>query len=92
MTEKSLRKIIIKLLLMCYMLKNEYISGLHFKTQLKSRKTNHLFNDSKRRRMALSHSKKIYAFLRGITLKPDDDFYCLNFLHLFRIKKQTWIP
>ena len=35
MTRKGLRKIIQQLLLICYMLKNEYISWLHFKTKLK---------------------------------------------------------
>ena len=30
--------------------------------------------------------KKILALLRGITSKDNSDFYCLNFLHSFRIK------
>ena len=56
-----------ELLLMCLMIKNEYIPSIIFKAQLKSYKTNHSFNDSIRRRMALSCSKKSICTLRGIT-------------------------
>ena len=31
--------------------------------------------------------KKLSALLRGITSKNNGDFYCLNCLHSFRIKK-----
>ena len=41
-------------ILMCYMLINEDVSCLHFETQ--SWKTNHSFNNSKQRRIALSCS------------------------------------
>ena len=47
----------------CYILKNKYISSLHFKTQLKSWKQNHSFNDTKWKRMALSCSKKIICII-----------------------------
>ena len=41
----------------CYMLKNEYTSRLHFKTQFNLRKeANYFFNDFKRKRVALSCS------------------------------------
>ena len=38
--------------------------------------------------MALSCSKKISAFLHGITSKHKGDFYCLNCLHSFRTKNK----
>ena len=66
---------------MRYMLKNKYISFLHFETQLKSLKTNHYFNDSKWKKMALPCIKKISALLRGKASKHDGNFYCLNCLH-----------
>ena len=53
------------------------------KTQLKSRKSNHSFNDSKRRTMALSSSQKLTALLKKITSKHNGDFYCFNCLLLF---------
>ena len=61
---------------MCGMLKNEYTSCQHIKTHLKLRKLNYSFNDSKRRLVALSRSKKI------ITL------YCLNSVHSFKTKSK----
>ena len=48
------------------MLKNGYIFGLHFRTQLKSWQQNHSFNDSKGRRMALSWSKNIICISKRI--------------------------
>ena len=33
--------------------------------------------------MALSCCKKLSALVRGITLKHDRDFYCLNFFHSY---------
>ena len=38
--------------------------------------------------MALSYSKKIICTLRRITLKHDDDFYCLNCLYSFETKSK----
>ena len=32
--------------------------------------------------------KKLSALLRGISSRNNGDFYCLNFLHSFRIKHQ----
>ena len=49
--------------------KNEYISCLHLKTQLKWCKTKYYFNDSKPRRKTLSCSKKLSALLLGTTSK-----------------------
>ena len=43
-------------------------------------------NGEKRHYVAV---KKLSALLRGITSKHHDDFYCLNCLHSFAIKKQT---
>ena len=42
-------------------------------------------NDSKfrKRRLALSCSKKLSALLGRINSKNNDDFYCLNCLHTF---------
>ena len=37
-----------------------------------------------RRKMALSWSKTLSTFLRGMTSKNNSDFYCLNCLHSFR--------
>ena len=52
--------------------------------------TTNSLDDSKRRkrRLALSFSKKLSAILREITSKNDDDFYCLNFLHSFRTENK----
>ena len=74
---------------MCYKLKNIYIYILlHFKRQLKSWKPNHSFNNSKRRRMTLSCSKKLSALLRQITSKSNSDFYSLNCLRSFSTKNK----
>ena len=67
---------------MFYMLKH------NFKTQLKSWKTNHFLNDSKRRRMALSCSKQLPALLRRVTSKHDGNFHLLNCPHSCQTKKQ----
>ena len=64
------------------------MSCQYLKTQLKSRKTNHYFNDSKRRRMVLSCNKKFSALLKGITSKHDGGFYFVNWLHLFRTRNK----
>ena len=37
--------------------------------------------------MALSYSKKVFVLLRGITSNHVEDFYCLNFFHLYSTKK-----
>ena len=58
--------------------KKEHISCLHIETQLKSWGANDAFNDSKRRRMTISFSKKLSALLKGITPKDKLDFYYLN--------------
>ena len=42
----------------------------------------------KKRRMAVSDSKKISALLHGITSKYTGDFHCLNCLHSFRIENK----
>ena len=39
------------------------------------------------KRIAISTIKKLSVLLRGITSKHNGDFYCLNCLHSFRIKK-----
>ena len=52
-----------------YVKRNEYISYLHFKTQLKSWKPNHSFNDSKWRKIALSCSKKNICIINRINVK-----------------------
>ena len=44
--------------------KNENISCLHFKTQLKFWETDHSFNDSKWRRMSLSYSRKTIHIIK----------------------------
>ena len=50
---------------MCYMLKDKYISCLHFETQLNHEKQLILiYNDSKRRRMALSCSQKVICIIK----------------------------
>ena len=49
------------------------------------------FNDSKRKRMALSFSKKSIGVINKKALKHKGNFYCLNVLHSFRAKKQTRI-
>ena len=50
------------------MLKNQYISRLHFKTQLKLINPDHHFNNSKRGAMALSCRKKSSALLKGYSM------------------------
>ena len=60
-----------------------YISKYNSKCE----KTNHSFNSSKQRRVALPCSKKISALLRGIMSKHGGDFYCLNCLHSCSIQK-----
>ena len=52
-------------------------------------KKSYSFNDSKQRRMALHCRKKKSALLRGITSISNGDFYCFNYLHLFRKKLGT---
>ena len=42
----------------------------------------------KKRRMALSCSKKLSTLLRGITSKHHGDFHCLNSLYSFRTKNK----
>ena len=66
--------------------KNEYISYLHFKIQLKSWKINSFLNDSRQRRIALPFCRKLSALLRDIMSKHDADFYCFDSLHLFTTK------
>ena len=44
---------------------------------------------SEGRRQRYLAGKKLSAFLRGITLKNNGDFYCLNCFHYFRTKKQA---
>ena len=51
-------------------------------------KTSYFFNDSKWKDMALSCSKIATALSKGIRSKHYGDFYCLNCLHSFRIKKK----
>ena len=51
-----------------YVKRNEYIY-LYFKTQLKSWKPNHSFNDSKWRKIALSCSKKNICIIKRINVK-----------------------
>ena len=48
---------------------------------------NKLFlNDSKRRKMALSCSRRIISIIKRNNIKSNNDFYCLNCLHFFRTK------
>ena len=51
---------------------------------------NNSLNDSKfrKRRLALSCSKKLSVLLRRINSKNNDDFYCLNCLHTFSTKNK----
>ena len=72
---------------MICMLKKKNISGLCFKTSIISQKTSYSFNDSKRKRMAISCSKKTVSVIKRITFKRNGDFYCLNCLHFFRTKQ-----
>ena len=87
MTGKSLRKIIQQLLSTIYMLKMNMYPA-HIPEQLKSRKVDHSFNDSKWRNMTSPYNKKISALLRVKTSKHDGDFYCLNYLYSFRRKNK----
>ena len=65
--------------------KNEKIYPVYVSTQ----KNSLFFNDdSKQRRMALLCSKNPSALLRGITLKNNSDFFCLNCFHSFRTKRK----
>ena len=87
-TDDFLRKIIQQFLLMCYMLKNKYISCLHFKTQHKSW-GRHSFNNSKRRKMGLHFGRKLSVLLRGIITKHNGDCYRLNCIHSFTTKNKA---
>ena len=53
-------------------------------------KTNSSLNDYKRKkkRLALSCSKKPSTFFRGVTSKYHGDFQCLNCIHSFRKENQ----
>ena len=51
-------------------------------------KLNYSFNYFKRRIIALSSSKKLFALLTLLTWKHDGDFYRLSFLHLFKTKSK----
>ena len=61
-----------------YAKKEKNLSYLSFKTKLVLQKRNHSFNDSKRKKMVLSCSKKISALSRGIRSKNNRDLYYLN--------------
>ena len=89
-TEKSLRKIIQQLLLMCYMLKNKYISHLQFKTQCKMWKSNYSFDYFKQDGILfqISFSSKLFVILRGMMSRHDGDLYYFNCLHSFKRKNQ----
>ena len=53
-------------------------------------KINNSINDSKqrKRKVALSCSKKLSTLLHGITSKHKGNFYCLNCLHSFRTENK----
>ena len=53
-------------------------------------KNNNFFDDTKqrKRRLALSCSKKLSALLYKITSKIKGDSYCLNCLHTFRTENK----
>ena len=61
-----------------YVKRNEYIY-LYFKTQLKSWKPNHSFNDSKWRKIALSCSKKNICIIKRINVKT---WWCILLFEL----------
>ena len=46
------------------------------------------FNDSTRRKVALSSSKKLSSLLTEIAQKNNGAFYCLNCLNIFRTKNK----
>ena len=77
MTGKNLKTIIQQMHLMCYinMLKKRIYILPRFQNTVQILKTNHSFNDSKWRRMALSSSKKLSASLTRVTSKHDGDFF-----------------
>ena len=62
--------------------------SLYFEFQL--RKKNNFFNDTKcrKRRMALSCSKKISPLLHRITSRHKKGSCCLNCLHCFRMENK----
>ena len=63
---------------MFFMLKKKKYVRLMFQNTIQIVKTSYSFNDFKRKKMALSCSKKLSALLRGITSKNNGDSYCLN--------------
>ena len=69
-----------------YAKKEKNLSYLSFKTKLVLQKRNHCFNNSKRKKMVLSCSKKISALSRGIRSKNNRDLYYLNCLIFFETK------
>ena len=80
------RKVVRQLLLiLCVLKKKKYVQFI-FQNLFKLWKTNNSIDDSKwrKRKLALSCSKKLSALVRGTTSKHDSDFYCLNFLYFLR--------
>ena len=57
-----------------------------FQNITQSAKNKFFFNDSKQRRVAFYCCKKLSVLLRGTKPKNNFNFYCLNCLHLFKIK------
>ena len=85
-----MRKIIQQLLLIFCLLKKRKHVQLISQISIRIVKSKNSINDSKRRkkRMALSCSKKLSALLHGIISKHKGDFYCLNCLHSFRTENK----
>ena len=63
--------------------KNEKIHPAYVSKQHKMWKKSYSFNDSERRKLKLSCSKKISPLFRGIISIRHGHFYCLNCLHSF---------
>ena len=90
--KKIFRQIILQLLLMCYVLKMSiYFKLIYFKTQLKSWKTNHSFNDSKPKRMALSCSEKHICLIKKNNFKTCWWFWLPELFSLASNKKQACV-
>ena len=91
MIGKRLKKIVEKLLLIFSIPKKkkyvQFISQKILRTVKKQIILLMIPNEEKERWHYLA-VKKIIAWLRGVTSKHHDDFYCLNFLYSFRTESK----
>ena len=85
---KKMRKIMQQMLLIFCMLKKKKYILLMFEVITRIMKKSYSFNDLKRRKMALSCSKKLSALLRGKSSKHYGNFYFFNCLHSSRTKNK----